>query len=488
MKSKQELYEEIEKLKEVNLVDFVCNTANFRLDEERMRKENRNMDNPKYVFVENDSGDKLLISRIVNEGRQQFVYKNLYNDLDKGNILSFLKNRSENYSIPTAKKKIQNFLTNIEKGYYKSAGYNIELKGDDVKTNTESSLLQVQRKYQGLPDFTHREYLRSRGLSEEILTSHLCDNRIKNEYIYHPKLTSRKPDIKYINTVFPIYGSDGNKTFLCGFVRKNEGLKLTAADSKQSIGVWASDYRRDEKVTHLVLAENPIDALSYCQMNIDYKKDNPLLTASNGELTKTQIELYQEMVSRLRPETIVLANDNNCKGQLFNAKVLAHINLPENQLDREYYDKNKLIVNAEIHAGYKDRHTGEIIWKFGHDKMPKEKFLLEHIPQFQRIVHYYEQANKDLFLVNDEKYPFTIEKKYHDNQSEIKISFHNLKVNWVEVNKSIVALKFDFSEHIKLELSKNSDFNEDLKEKEGIESVSKQHEVSEEKSNCQVKL
>lgn len=491
MKTKEELYQEIEKLKEVNLVDFVCSTANFRLDEDRIRKENKNIDNPKYVFVENDSGEKLLISRIYNEGRQQYVYKNLYNDFDKGNILSFIKNRSENYSIPTAKKKIQNFQANIEKGYYKTAGFNIELKGDDIKNNTESNLLEVQRKYQVLPDFKHTEYLRSRGLSEEILTSHLCQNRIKNEYIYFPKVSSKKPAIKYVNTVFPIYGSDGNKTFLCGFVRKNNGLKLTAADSKQSIGVWASDYRRNEKVTHLVLAENPIDALSYCQMNIDFKKDNPFLTASNGELTKTQIELYQEMVSRLRPETIVFANDNNCKGQLFNAKVLAHINLPDDQLDKEYYDKNKLIVNAEINSGYKDRHTGEIIWKFGHDKMSdtlsKDKFIGEHIPQFQRVVQYYEQANKDLFLVNDEKYPFTIEKKYHDNQSEIKISFHNLKVNWVEVNKSIVALKFDYSEHIKLELSKNIDFNDDLKEKQGIKFL-KEDEISDEKNNIQVKV
>src|ERR1035437_6369010 len=329
MKSKEELFEEIEKLKEVNLVDFAVNTAGFQIDEERTKKENRYGSSPKYVFVEDEAGDKLLVSRIYDNGRQQYVYKNLFNDFDKGNIFSFIKNRSENFSIPTAKKKIYNFVSNIEKGHYKKTGLDIRLEGDDLKNNTERSVKDLQRKYQVLPEFTNKDYLRSRGLSDEILSSHLCTNRIKNEYIYYPKLHSGvKPIVNYANT------------FLCGYVRKNEGLKVTAADSKQSIGVWASDYRRNEQVTHVVLSENPIDALSYCQMHIDYRKQNPFLTASNGELTKSQRELYQEIVSRLRPDTIVLANDNNCKGQLFNAKVLSTLSFDQSDYDKDFYEKN----------------------------------------------------------------------------------------------------------------------------------------------------
>jgi hypothetical protein len=270
------------------------------------------------------------------------------------------------------------------------------------------------------------------------------------------------------------------------------GLKLTEEDSKQSIGIWASDYKRKEKVTHLLLSENPIDALSYCQMYLDYKTQNPYLTASNGELTKSQIELYQEMVSMLRPETIVLANDNNCKGQLFNAKVLSALSLDETYYDKEFYQKNKLIIDAEITVGYKDKFNGELIWKFDHEKkaenISKDKFILEHIPQFQKVVRYYENANKELFLVNDETYPFTIEKKYNDFHSEIKVSFHNSKVNWIEINKSILALKYNDSEKIKLEISKNIDFNDDLREKEGIIKFSNQPEPEPEVKNTGLKM
>lgn len=479
MKSTTELYSEIEQLKEVNLIDFVCNTAGFNIDERTTKSENSGLTNPKYIFVENETGDKLLISKINLNGRQQYLYKNIFNDLDQGNIFSFIKYRTKNFSIPLAKKRIYNFQKNIEKGYYKTRGIKIEVKVED---NSEISIKEIARKYQRLPDFVHQEYLKSRGLSHDILNSHLCKDRIRNEYIYYPKISSStKQTIKYINTVFPIYGSDGNKTFLCGYVRKNEGLKTTAKDSKQSIGIWVSDYKRKEKVSHLIICENPIDSLSYCQMKADYHLHNPLLVASNGELSKSHIEFYQEIISRLRPKNIVLANDNNCKGQQFNAKIIASIGLPDNYQDKEYYQKNKLIVDADIHPGHTNKYVGEIIWKFKHEKLfdnlSKEKYIEQHISQFQTVVQYYEQANKELALVNDESEPFKIEKQFHELQSEIKISFNNSKANWIEINKSIIALKYDYNEQLKIEVPRLADFNEDLKDTLGIRNK-KQVEIS----------
>ena len=104
------------------------------------------------------------------------------------------------------------------------------------------------------------------------------------------------------------------------------------------------------------------------------------------------------------------------------------------------------------------------------------------------MVKYFENVNKELFLINDEKYPFTIEKKYNDFHSEIRVSFHNLKVNWIEINKSILDLKFNCSERIKLEIPKNVDFNDDLKEKEGIGIINGKVEKEIEGNNFQVKM
>lgn len=474
MRSKEELFAEIEALKEINLIDFVCNVYQFQIDLERTDQENHNKDFPKYVFLTNDAGDKILISRIQENGRQIYLYKNLYNDLDKGNILSFIKYRNmENYSIPMAKKTIKDFAGNIEKGFFKPTGYSISLSKQQEGLHSESKVEAVRQAYMKLPEFKHPEYLVSRGISQELLLSPLLQKRIKNEYVYGLKISStRKPGIKYINTVFPIYTIENGKTMICGYVRKNKELKITADHSAQSIGIWLSNYKRDQGVTHMVICENPIDAISYTQLNIDMSASNPLLVASNGELTKTQTEIYQQIVSRLRPETIVLANDNNCKGQLFNAKILATLGLPDKFHDSVYYDKNKLIVDAQISCGYRNKQTGEINWTFEHNKiednLSREGYVLEHIPQFQRVVEYYENVNYEKFLESDEKYPFTIEKKFERFHSRITISFDNSKINWVDINKSLLQLKYDYSEHIKLEVPKNTDFNDDLKEISGL--------------------
>jgi hypothetical protein len=61
-------------------------------------------------------------------------------------------------------------------------------------------------------------------------------------------------------------------------------------------------------------------------------------------------------------------------------------------------------------------------------------------------------------------------------------------VNWIEINKSILSLKFNGSEKMKLEISKNIDFNDDLREKEGIIQFSKQQEPEPEVKNSQIKM
>lgn len=456
MKSKEEMYAEIESLKEVNLVDFICALYGFYPDLDKIKKENGLTPNPKYIFLQNDSGEKILVSRLHKEGRQQFVYKNLYNDLDHGNILSFIKQRSENYSVPSAKKQIYDFQKKLNHEY-QSQGYAIELSSEDLQSNTDSKLRKIQAEYQVLPAFTHQEYLIGRGLNPTLLNSYLCKNRIKNEYIYYPKISSStKQQIKFINTVFPIYGSDREKTFLCGFVKKNTNLKMTAEDSMYSLGIWSSDYRRNEPVTKLIICENPIDALSYCQMHIDLTVDNPMLTATNGEITKTQLQLYQEIVERLKPQKILLGNDFNCRGQVFNAKLLSNLSP---------LDSIPTLENLTLDVGYKNKHTGEIIYKFSHPEGINDnngKELITHLPQFVKFFNYYNTKNSELYLINDEHYPFKIEKTFKINSSELSISFHNSTANWIEINKSIIDLKFQKSEWIQLIVSNAVDWNQDL--------------------------
>jgi hypothetical protein len=505
-KSKDEVQTELDKLCEINLIDFLCKEYGYEIDEEETRKKNNSPDNPKNVFLfkevdpaNGNSATKLLISRVNKTNGTPYLYKNVWNDLDNGNIFNFLKRReTDKYSIPYAKKRIYNYIKNVEKGFYKDTKIPSSLKNGISKhghsRNTEEKMAEMAGQYQSLPNFTDRAYLLSRGLSNEILSSPMLKNRIKNEIMYEYVGTRMVKKVQYVNTVFPIYGLDPStgRGGVCGYVRKNAGFKKTAADSLQGEGIWLSRIDKDIPLRNIVLCENPIDGISYVQSKINWKEENTLILASNGEITKRQLELYQEAVSGNTPARIILANDNCPAGQTFNAKILATLQLPAVLEDAMYIEKNKLLVNADLEIiRMKGGNQSEIIWHFSHDSnktdVSKEDFVYEHIPAFQRVIEHYEELNKELYLVNDEDYPFTIEKHFHENKSEIRISFLKSADNWLEINKSIHALKFDYSEHIKIEVPKNKDFNDDLQEQLGIKTFTDHKdgldESSEEKKN-----
>ncbi|MHB8402986.1 MAG: hypothetical protein ACYDCN_13345 [Bacteroidia bacterium] len=312
----------------------------------------------------------------------------------------------------------------------------------------------------------------------------MLKNRIKNEIIYERVGLRMVNKPLYVNTVFPIYGLDPKtgKGDVCGYVRKNAGFKFTAPDSNQGEGVWLSRFDRAKPLLNVIFCENPIDGISYVQSKIDWRKENTLILASNGELTKRQIEIYQELVFRLAPACTILANDNCPAGQAFNAKILSALKLPDAFLDVEYAEKNKLLVSADLEIiRTKGGNQSEVIWNFSHDSnktdISKEDFVYEHIPAFQRVVEYYNELNQELYLVNDEAFPFTLDKNFYDNKSDIRVSFLKSADNWIEINKSIHALKFDYSEHIKIEVPKNKDFNEDLQECLGIGDFAKQSDT-----------
>ena len=60
-----------------------------------------------------------------------------------------------------------------------------------------------------------------------------------------------------------------------------------------------------------------------------------------------------------------------------------------------------------------------------------EKFKVRLIHQFKLDVQDYKNANKELFLVNNEDYTFIIEKNHNDFHFDLKVLFDNFKVNRV---------------------------------------------------------
>lgn len=489
-KTEDELREEIRRLKQINLVDYLINTSGFVLNEAKTRKENANKSNPKYVFLEKEKDEysggytRLLVSRISDsDGEQIYLYKNLDNDRDKGNIFSFIKTRfPDRYSIPNAKKRIKNYLHNIEKGYYKEKFAGIQASSGEGMP-TAYNMDEIAKKYGALPYLNDFTYLESRGIKKEIAIKSFIYTRMRNEVIEFSNESKDKGREIRVNTVFPLYTIEGE---ISGYVRKNVNFKQTAGNSLQSIGVWSSDFNRNGVLTHAIITENPIDAISYYQINLANEKDiNPVLLASNGTLTENQLKIYEKVIEQFKPQQIILANDNDAHGQYTNAKILAQICPPDYLRDEEYTRKNPLLVDSDIVVTKPNKFTGEITWKFYHedwkDRFNEEEFLLEHMPAFVRVKEYYEHKNKELEMVNDENKPFKIEQDFHQHRSELKVHFFNSAANWYSITQSIIELKYDFASEITVHQAVNKDWNDDLQEKLGLKSrteLGQEHEIT----------
>ncbi len=453
MKQLDQLKAETDRLKcEVNLIDFASHYDKFEID--KKKNSNNQVESMNCVFMRNDVDDKLVITRNTNG---HYIYFNPENDRDKGTIFDFIENRraGKNFSMSYAKKIINDFSGNIKKSYIKPTGIKLAAKTND------QALTKVQAHFNKLPELNNTDFLESRGLSKELLFSDVCKKRIYNE-----EYADKNSGAVYTNTVFPLYGFNDKKSVVLGFERRNDEFKGAFEGSLKSASIWVSSFNKAEPVNNFVVSESAVDSLSYAQIKDDWRSANNVYAATSGSAWDGHIDLYQKTINNLKPAAVVLANDNDCAGERFNCKILGRLEL-SNYVDAEYLEKNKMLVHANIEVHLADKYTGQIEWKLSHDKVPelkddKIKFLEQHIPAFKDIQLFYETKNNELLEVNRDKQIFVLESHFHENLSSIKVKFPNNHENWKVISESIVQLKLDFSENVKIERPVSKDWNQDL--------------------------
>lgn len=455
MKTLDQLKAETDRLKsEINLVDFAAYYDRFNVDNKR--NSNSQIENMNCVLLRNDVDDKIIISRNTNG---HYIYFNPENNRDNGTVFDFIENRrsGKNYSMSYAKKILNDFAGNITKEYIKPLGINLK------PTSNKSSLQKVQDYFRQLPTLKDTSFLESRGLSPELLQSNICKKRIYNEEY------KGKEGATYMNTVFPVYGfDDDNKSVVLGFERRNEQFKGSFEGSVKNAAIWVSAFDQTKPLNDFVISESPIDSLSYAQLKHDWRFANHVYCATSGSAWNGHIDIFQKTINNFQPQSVVLANDNDCAGERFNAKTLAKLDLSR-YVEEEYLNNNKMLVHADIDVSLKDKYTGQIEWKLSHDKVfynedDKIKNLEQHIPCFKSIQDYYEGKNKEFLEVNRDKTIFVLEKVFKENQSVIKVNFPNNHENWKLITESIYQLKVDFSEHIKIDRAISKDWNQDLQD------------------------
>ena len=262
-----------------------------------------------YLTMSNENGDTIVISR-QNDGH--YLYFNPNEDTDRGNIFSFCKNRGISYkNLIDNPNKVDLSLVQhkLERNTYKNENQKY------VDAFKELKELNVERNY-----LIEKRYI-DKALLQNL--SNIREDKYKNICIG----TFSMQDLKLINatqTKLPI--QCGYICYLKAPMKKDKDGRVLMKPIKQicygSKGLEVIRHKESniKDIKNIILAESSIDALSAFELK-DFKADDTILCATNGQLTQKHKEVLQCFEERLKNATLYLAFDNDKQGQYFSEQM-----------------------------------------------------------------------------------------------------------------------------------------------------------------------
>ena len=254
-----------------------------------------------------DSGRHLIVSR---KQSGEYRYYNPSDDFDKGTIIDFVAGK-KHYDLSSKKgwREVADYLND----YLGRPTHHLhtvqQQPGEEVKRN------RAVTQYFELEPLQDTRYLESRGISPETLSSFPFGQRIFNQTFINEDKT-----FKVTNTVFPLENENG----MLGLVVRNDNYNKIRGSKED--GVWVSNIDPTRPPKEVFICESPIDALSYHQLCPPAQPHERMYISLAGTPSHTQPLTVQRLISRLRPERIVLGNDNDPMGIYYNTLWLAQLN------------------------------------------------------------------------------------------------------------------------------------------------------------------
>jgi hypothetical protein len=309
---------------------------------------------------------------IIGNGKDGDFYYNVNDPSDKGNAVKFAFNRSNNW---------KDTFERIDK--YLEQPHTISRDNRMIEVS-EDRHIALSRDFQ-LKELKDRKYLHERGISDETIDSKSFKNRVFNktfdlkehtnklieekfpsgsskelhnkaidlanaknysgDYIstiksfnsqQSPLTDSEKierlsitkahfdksDDRKIVNTAFPLNSEDGT----IGLIVRNKNLK--EIDGFRDIGLWSSSHVEAPK--SIIITESPIDSLSHYQL---HKPEKAIYYSTGGSPSSNQPIILQNEIYQLKPEKVVLANDNDLGGVKSNIQILDKLEGKRNDLE-----------------------------------------------------------------------------------------------------------------------------------------------------------
>jgi len=296
-KIEEQLMQELEKFKqEVNIAE-VAQLFGYYVDKEKSSRAVKQLRN-------DQTGDKIVVSK--NEANGHYIYFSMQDNSDNGTIIDFLQ-RHTGKNLGQVRKYLRKWLKGQIEGKYEP----ISIQKSNADRN---KIYRIWEKIENDKYFVGSWRAISGDIWEEIAEK----NRIK---------------IQGDTIYFPMYDLGG----ICGIEKRTIANGEKRIISGSTKGLWS--YGNLQKAKEIVIAESPLDAISYKLLG---GNEDIYVLATMGAIGEKQKEILRVILDRAKEKEIVIATDNDLAGELLAQEIV--------EISKEVGATNKLYRAAPPNA------------------------------------------------------------------------------------------------------------------------------------------
>ncbi|MCD8415970.1 toprim domain-containing protein [Tenacibaculum dicentrarchi] len=288
----------------------------------------------KHIVLENETtGEKLLVFDKDSKGNSYgyWIYKNLLIDNDKGDILTFIRNRINGMVIVDYSKEATAEAIKVLKPFLNEPPtVNIKMEKSVKKQKLKKELSSSNYTTKPIENFN---FLYQRGIHTSTIEHKDFKNKIFNAFYFDKNNHLR------INTAFS-KSIDWN-TEPVGYEIRNHKIRKVENDSEikqvyipfksvafDDAALFMSNISKPkEKITHLFFAESAIDILSYHELlrankkGYDFSENNHLFISFGGNIYDQKLSNLKKSLGLLNIDSsktkFICITDNDEKGYYY---------------------------------------------------------------------------------------------------------------------------------------------------------------------------
>ena len=418
-------------LEEINLIEYFKHKfPNFYYDNNRkafVDNSDPSLRTNKFCFFKGKDGHLNYIERAGGNG---------------GNLIHFIKNeiiKSNSNIWVEINKELLDYNKFLETATHTQ-------KFNNGPTIDQSNLIDenINSNYQVSGKFFRLHEHQLKYLTEDRMISlkTLQSNLFKDTF-----LSYKSNHDQFYTLGIKIFDKDRNKIIGVNKIATNKDYhtynsKLLEKGSMSNIGFSMSNAIDGAK--EMVITESYLDAASHWELNPNIKRE---YYSTNGELSQNKAHLFKDIFNNKAFKTLVLANDNDSKGHLYDTLILSHF-IPETKLN--YRNNNVISVTLNTNNIINDESFNKMLRTF--------KSLNEN--NIKIINNLLDKEDAKEFILKENSIFFV--KKTEDQSFEFIIP--NTKEYLSEFNQNLLKLYPSIENKVVIQKSITKDWNQDLKD------------------------